>query len=47
MTCIFLFFLVLYIYTKIKESEKMLDFEENRRTLKQLDNKLKELGESL
>lgn len=44
MTCIFLFFLVLYI---IKESEKMLDFEENRRTLKQLDNKLKELGESL
>lgn len=46
MACIFLFFLVLYI-KRLKESESMLDFDENKRVLNQLNEKLKELGESL
>ena len=47
MACIFLSFLVLYIERNIKERESMLDFDENKRVLNQLNEKLKELGESL
>ena len=39
-------FLVLYM-ERVKESESMLDFDENKRVLNQLNEKLKELGESL
>lgn len=45
MTCFFGFFFVLY--KKKKESDIMLDFEENKRHLQDLQSKLKELGESL
>lgn len=44
-TCFFCIFFVLY--KKKKESDTMIDFEENKRHLQDLQLKLKELGESL
>ena len=41
----FIFFL--YYIKRKKESDEMLDFEEISRRLEQMQNKIKELGESL